>query len=189
MAREDVLRMVYRRAKAAGLDVHACCHTFRATGITAYLENGGTIEKQFHPAVLKHSRTHFYRSAYFHAVFEACKAFDASVRVSTQSERSAQPLMSEALSPGGTVKINSQQTNSERDEQQGVMYLCMGLMNAVRNPQAHGPELHWPMSREGALDVLCLISFLFRRLEARCGSDAWSRRSCANRPSLVRCGV
>jgi integrase len=22
-----------------------CCHTFRATGITAYIENGGTIEK------------------------------------------------------------------------------------------------------------------------------------------------
>ena len=22
-----------------------CCHSFRATGITAYLENGGTIEK------------------------------------------------------------------------------------------------------------------------------------------------
>lgn len=45
MHRTDVLRMIYRRAKAAGLDVHACCHTFRATGITAYLENGGTIEK------------------------------------------------------------------------------------------------------------------------------------------------
>lgn len=40
-----VLRMICRRAKNAGLDVHACCHTFRATGITAYLENGGTIEK------------------------------------------------------------------------------------------------------------------------------------------------
>ena len=24
---------------------HICCHTFRATGITAYLEAGGTIEK------------------------------------------------------------------------------------------------------------------------------------------------
>jgi hypothetical protein len=45
MHRLDVLRMIYRRAKAAGLDVHACCHTFRATGITAYLEAGGTIEK------------------------------------------------------------------------------------------------------------------------------------------------
>lgn len=45
MHRIDVLRMIYRRATAAGLDVHACCHTSRATGITAYLENGGTIEK------------------------------------------------------------------------------------------------------------------------------------------------
>ena len=34
-----------RRTKDAGLEVHACCHTFRVTGITAYLENGGTIEK------------------------------------------------------------------------------------------------------------------------------------------------
>jgi hypothetical protein len=45
------------------------------------------------------------------------------------------------------------------------MYLCMGLMNAVRNPQAHEPELHWPMTREDALDVLALFSFLFRKLE------------------------
>lgn len=37
--------MIYRRAKGAGVNALACCHTFRATGITAYLENGGTIEK------------------------------------------------------------------------------------------------------------------------------------------------
>jgi integrase len=40
----DVLRMIKRRAQAAGLPTTTCCHTFRATGITAYLENGGTIE-------------------------------------------------------------------------------------------------------------------------------------------------
>jgi hypothetical protein len=44
MTRTDVLRMVKRRAMAAGLPSSTCCHTFRATGITAYLENGGTIE-------------------------------------------------------------------------------------------------------------------------------------------------
>jgi site-specific recombinase XerD len=44
MARTDVLRMVKRRAMEAGLPSSTCCHTFRATGITAYLENGGTIE-------------------------------------------------------------------------------------------------------------------------------------------------
>jgi len=44
MTRHDVLRMVKRRALAAGLSDRVCCHTFRATGITAYLLNGGTIE-------------------------------------------------------------------------------------------------------------------------------------------------
>jgi site-specific recombinase XerD len=43
--RQDVLRMIKRRAVAAGLPRSTGCHTFRATGITAYLENGGTIEK------------------------------------------------------------------------------------------------------------------------------------------------
>lgn len=44
MSRNDVFRMVKRRAKAAGISADTCCHTFRATGITAFLENGGTIE-------------------------------------------------------------------------------------------------------------------------------------------------
>lgn len=44
MARRDVLRMIKRRSRAIGLSHRICCHTFRATGITAYLENGGTIE-------------------------------------------------------------------------------------------------------------------------------------------------
>jgi integrase len=44
MTRTDVLRMVKRRAIKAGLPSSTCCHTFRATGITAYLENRGTIE-------------------------------------------------------------------------------------------------------------------------------------------------
>lgn len=44
MHRVDVYRMILRRARDAGLDADVCCHTFRATGITAYLENGGTLE-------------------------------------------------------------------------------------------------------------------------------------------------
>ena len=44
MHRIDVLRMIKRRARQAGLATAVCCHTFRATGITAYLENGGSLE-------------------------------------------------------------------------------------------------------------------------------------------------
>lgn len=44
MHRIDVFRMIHRRTEEAGLP-EACCHTFRATGVTVYLENGGTLEK------------------------------------------------------------------------------------------------------------------------------------------------
>lgn len=40
MNRFDVYQMIRRRAKAAGIDGSIGCHTFRATGITAYLANG-----------------------------------------------------------------------------------------------------------------------------------------------------
>jgi site-specific recombinase XerD len=44
MARQDVFRMVKRRCQQTALGAAANCHTFRATGITAYLLNGGTLE-------------------------------------------------------------------------------------------------------------------------------------------------
>ena len=36
--------MIRRPALAAGLSVDGSCHTFRATGITTYMENGGLLE-------------------------------------------------------------------------------------------------------------------------------------------------
>jgi integrase/recombinase XerD len=44
MSRIDVYRMIRRRARHAGIEEQVSCHTWRATGITAYLGNGGTIE-------------------------------------------------------------------------------------------------------------------------------------------------
>jgi site-specific recombinase XerD len=44
MSQADVYRMVRRRAVAAGIETKIGCHTFRATGITEYLRNGGKLE-------------------------------------------------------------------------------------------------------------------------------------------------
>ena len=44
LSRRLVLAMIKRRAAAANLPPSTCWHTFRATGITAYLSNGGTLE-------------------------------------------------------------------------------------------------------------------------------------------------
>lgn len=43
--RVNAWQMVQRRQKAAGIDTRICNHTFRATGITVYLSNGGSVEK------------------------------------------------------------------------------------------------------------------------------------------------
>jgi integrase/recombinase XerD len=44
MHRIDVYRMIRRRAADMSLQTKIGCHAFRATGITAYLEAGGTLE-------------------------------------------------------------------------------------------------------------------------------------------------
>ena len=41
---QDAYRIIQRRAAAAGIETKIGNHTFRATGITAYLKNGGTLE-------------------------------------------------------------------------------------------------------------------------------------------------
>ena len=44
MKQDDVYRMIRRRADDAGIKTKIGCHTFRATGITEYLRNGGKLE-------------------------------------------------------------------------------------------------------------------------------------------------
>jgi integrase/recombinase XerD len=55
--RIEVLAMVKRRARAAGLPDRIGCHTWRASGITAYLLNGGTLEKAQQIAAHSSART------------------------------------------------------------------------------------------------------------------------------------
>ena len=49
--------MIQRRATAAGIQTRIGNHTFRATGITAYLKNGGTLETAQQMAAHESPRT------------------------------------------------------------------------------------------------------------------------------------
>ena len=42
--RRSVLKLVEKRALASGIQKRVCCHSFRATGVTQYMNSGGTIE-------------------------------------------------------------------------------------------------------------------------------------------------
>ncbi len=54
---QDAYRMIQRRAAAAGLKTRIGNHTFRATGITAYLKNSGKLEVVQHLANHESPRT------------------------------------------------------------------------------------------------------------------------------------
>jgi integrase/recombinase XerD len=57
MTRQDARRMIVRRAKKAGLLTRLGCHSFRATGITVYLLNGGLLEYAQQMAAHESART------------------------------------------------------------------------------------------------------------------------------------
>jgi integrase/recombinase XerD len=57
MSQPDAWPMIRRRAAAAGIAAPIGCHTFRATGITAYLSNGGALEHAQEMAAHESPRT------------------------------------------------------------------------------------------------------------------------------------
>ena len=57
LLQSDVWRMIRRRALGAGIKTEIGCHTFRATGITAYLKNGGRLEIAQQMAAHESART------------------------------------------------------------------------------------------------------------------------------------
>jgi site-specific recombinase XerD len=57
MSQSDAWRMIRRRALGAGIAEAIGCHTFRATGITAYLANGGALEHAQEMAAHESPRT------------------------------------------------------------------------------------------------------------------------------------
>jgi integrase len=57
MSQADAYRMIRRRAADAGIKTKIGNHTFRATGITAYLKNGGRLEIAQQIAAHESSRT------------------------------------------------------------------------------------------------------------------------------------
>jgi integrase len=61
MNQADAWRILQRRARDAGIPTAVCNHTFRATGITAYLDNGGSLENAQAMAAHESPRTTKHR--------------------------------------------------------------------------------------------------------------------------------
>uniref|UniRef100_A0A831U311 TIGR02391 family protein n=1 Tax=Geobacter metallireducens TaxID=28232 RepID=A0A831U311_GEOME len=123
------------------------------------------LVRNFHEEIHKHSKDLFCQGHFFHAVFEACKAYNKLVQGKARSTKDGQSLMLEVWGPEGVLKITKCQTETDRNVQNGVKFLAAGLMQAIRNPTAHEPALDWPINKQDCLDLLSFLSFLFRQLD------------------------
>ncbi|MDI9417581.1 MAG: TIGR02391 family protein [Euryarchaeota archaeon] len=124
------------------------------------------LNRGFHNEVIKHCRELFLQGNYFHAVFEACKVYNKLVGEKALSSKDGEPLMMDVWGwQNGVLKVTACQTETDKNVQDGIKFLSAGLMKAMRNPTAHEPALHWPITREDCLDMLNFVSFLLRQLD------------------------
>lgn len=122
----------------------------------------GQIE--MHPEVEKACGVLFRDGHYANAVEDACKVLDMFVKLrSMKSELSGTELMQTVFSPKAPVLRFSELANeSEKSEQQGMMFLYAGAMLALRNPRAHGLIKDHP---ETAVEYISFINMLIKVLD------------------------
>lgn len=124
------------------------------------------LKRNFHPEVIKHSQKLFIQENFFHAVFEAAKAYNKDVKLKAVSDKDGQSLMLNVWGcDNGVLKVTRCESQTDKDYQDGIKFISSGLMSAIRNPTAHEPAITWPIDKQDCLDILSLISFLYRQLD------------------------
>jgi len=121
-------------------------------------------DRKFHKSIIVASRKLFIDKYYSQAIFEACKLLNKKVQTLAGSTLDGKQLMLTTFSVSAPkITLNSLQTQSDKDEQEGFMHIFAGVMHGIRNPKGH--EVLNLKDQVKALEYLALISLLFRRLE------------------------
>lgn len=121
-----------------------------------------------HMNVEKSSRGLFVGGHATDAVRRAFQGVNNRVRKLASTTRDGHDLMAYAFKPESPVmRMTDMSSQSEIDEQRGLMYLMMGAMAAIRNPSTHDDAWALDGEQEAVLDALAFASLLHRYLD-RC---------------------
>lgn len=120
-----------------------------------------------HPAIKKVSRKLFFDGHYSQAIFEAYKTVVNQVKkISGVASLDGKPLMENVFSLSKPkIKLNRLQSQSDKDEQLGFMFLFSGAALGIRNPKAHDNIIQKDPIK--ALEYLSFASLLLKRLDKR----------------------
>lgn len=137
-------------------------------GVAAGAVGAGAKEEfrtlQIHLDIRRAAEQLFADGHYANAVEDACKALDMMVRLrSGRDDLSGTTLMEKVFSAKTPILRYSNLSNeTERSEQQGMMHLFVGAVQAVRNPRAHALLDDDP---DRALEMIEFLSFLAHSLD------------------------
>jgi uncharacterized protein (TIGR02391 family) len=114
-----------------------------------------------HPEIKQAVSTLFQNGQYTNAIEDACKVLDGLVKIrSGKHDLSGTKLMQTVFSVNNPIlAFNPLRSDTDRDEQQGMMFLYAGAMLALRNPRAHEIIKDDP---EKAIEIIALLSFLVK---------------------------
>ena len=125
------------------------------------------MEKRvIHKDVLACCKVEYLQENYFHAIFEAAKSLSEKVRNLTGIKEDGSALFNTAFSVSNPrLALNSLQTSSERNQQNGLKEMLHGVTHMVRNVTAHEMKYKWILNEQDAIDILTTISFLHKQLD------------------------
>ncbi len=129
---------------------------------------------QLHPKVIEVSKDCFITSNYREAILNAFICLIDYVKERTGLDVDGDDLVNQVFSINfdkeqrkitryPIIRINKLKNQSDRDEQQGFMFLCKGAVGGIRNPKAH--KLIPQSNPLHALEYLAFASLLLRRIE------------------------
>lgn len=123
-------------------------------------------KRHIHHDVIKCCKEEYLQKNYFHAVFEAAKSLSEKVREKTGMLEDGSFLFNTAFSvTNPKLAVNSLQTSSEKNIQNGLKEMLNGVTHMVRNVTAHELKIKRVVNGQEAIDILTTISFLHKQLD------------------------
>jgi len=132
---------------------------------------GGELRRrEVHPEVLGFCRAELLADDYFHVLLEATKGLAELLRKKSGLKLDGSELVDACFgTPDGKrtphLAINTLSTQTEKSQHWGLASLIKGTFSFYRNPTAHEPRIQRRVEEGEALDMLTLVSFLYRQAE------------------------
>lgn len=134
--------------------------------------------RRLHQSVKDASYNDYKNEDYYRAVEEAIKRFESITSSKSGNNSKGRDLMGQVFGKDKTLSVttkykkrNGQEFGNETIEniEEGQKFMSMGMMAGVRNPLAHEEKVELKetglFSENDCLDILSLLSHLFRRLD------------------------